>query len=110
MGVFAPGQFTAPTSGTEGNEAAYRFRQPGYANTDISVAKNTKIVERIAFHVRFDFFNAFNRAKLNTVDPNLPDGSFGKAKGNTIHAGFSSGPGSVFDRATVRSSPLASKA
>jgi hypothetical protein len=81
QGAFAPAQFTAPTAGTEGNEAAYRFREPGYANTDISLAKNTKIVERVAFQLRFDFFNAFNRPNLNSVDSNLPDGSFGKATG-----------------------------
>jgi Carboxypeptidase regulatory-like domain len=78
-GVFSPGQFTAPTPGTEGNEQPYRFRGPGYANTDISLAKNTKIVERVNFQLRFDFFNAFNRPNLNSVDANLPDGSFGKA-------------------------------
>jgi len=78
-GIFSAGQFTAPTTGTEGNESPYRFRQPGYANTDISLAKNTKIVERVNFQLRFDFFNAFNRPNLNSVDANLPDGSFGKA-------------------------------
>ena len=80
-GIFSAGQFTAPTAGTEGNESPYRFRQPGYANTDISMAKNTKIAERVNFRLRFDFFNAFNRPNLNTVDANLPDGSFGKATG-----------------------------
>ena len=80
-GIFSAGQFTVPTPGTEGNEAPFRFREPGYANTDISVAKNTKIVERVSFQLRFDFFNAFNRPNLNSVDANLPDGSFGKATG-----------------------------
>ena len=80
-GIFASGQFTPPTLGTEGNEAPYRFREPGYANTDISIAKNTKIVESVGFQLRFDFFNAFNRPNLNSVDANLPDGSFGKATG-----------------------------
>jgi hypothetical protein len=80
-GVFSPGQFTAPTPGTEGNELSYRFRQPGYASTDISLAKNTKIAERLNFQLRFDFFNALNRPNLNSVDANLPDGSFGKATG-----------------------------
>ena len=79
--IFSSGQFTPPTLGTEGNEAPYRFREPGYANTDISVAKNTKIVESVGFQLRFDFFNAFNRPNLNSVDRNLPDGSFGKATG-----------------------------
>jgi Carboxypeptidase regulatory-like domain/TonB dependent receptor len=78
-GIFSPGQFTAPTPGTQGNERVYRFREPGYANTDISLAKNTKIVERLNFQLRFDFFNAFNRPNLYSVDPNLPDGNFGKA-------------------------------
>jgi hypothetical protein len=81
QGVFVPGQFTAPSAGAEGNEAPYRFREPGYANTDISLAKNTKIVERVAFQLRFDFFNAWNRPNLNSIDANLPDGSFGKATG-----------------------------
>jgi Carboxypeptidase regulatory-like domain len=80
-GIFSTGQFTPPTLGTEGNEAPYRFREPGYANTDISLAKNTKIVESVGFQLRFDFFNAFNRPNLNSVDQNLPDGSFGKATG-----------------------------
>jgi hypothetical protein len=80
-GIFSAGQFTAPTPGTEGNESPYRFRGPGYANTDISLAKNTKIVESVNFQLRFDFFNAFNRPNLNSMDANLPDGSFGKATG-----------------------------
>ena len=80
-GIFASGQFTPPTLGTEGNEAPYRFREPGYANIDISIAKNTKIVESVGFQLRFDFFNAFNRPNLNSVDANLPDGSFGRATG-----------------------------
>lgn len=79
--IFSSGQFTPPTPGTEGNQAPYRFREPGYANTDISIAKNTKIVENVGFQLRFDFFNAFNRPNLNSVDANLPDGSFGKATG-----------------------------
>ena len=31
------------------------------------------------FQLRFEFFNFFNRANLNTVDTNLPDGNFGQA-------------------------------
>ena len=80
-GIFSSGQFMPPTLGTEGNEAPYRFREPGYANTDISIAKNTQIVESVGFQLRFDFFNVFNRPNLNSVDANLPDGSFGKATG-----------------------------
>jgi hypothetical protein len=80
-GAFGSNQFAAPTPGTEGNESAYRFREPGYADTDLSLAKNTKITERVNFQLRFDFFNAFNRPNLNTVDANLPDATFGKVTG-----------------------------
>ncbi|HTR66304.1 MAG TPA: carboxypeptidase regulatory-like domain-containing protein [Terriglobales bacterium] len=78
-GIFTSAQFSAPAAGMEGNEQPYRFREPGYANTDISLLKNTKIWERLNFQLRFDFFNAFNRPNLFAVDANLPDGSFGKA-------------------------------
>jgi hypothetical protein len=80
-GIFSAGQFTVPTLGTEGNEQPYRFRGPGYANTDISVIKNTRIAERFALQLRFDFFNTFNRPNLNSVDGNLPDSTFGRATG-----------------------------
>src|SRR5205823_2679016 len=36
-GIFSAGQFAVPTPGTEGNELPYRFRGPGYANTDIGL-------------------------------------------------------------------------
>jgi hypothetical protein len=80
-GIFTAGQFTVPTLGAEGNEQSYRFRGPGYANTDISLSKNTRIAERADLQVRFDFFNTFNRPNLNSVDGNIADSTFGKATG-----------------------------
>jgi Carboxypeptidase regulatory-like domain len=79
-GLFPAGTFTAPTTfGVEGNEAYNRFRQPGFNQWDTALLKNTAITERVNFQLRFEFFNVFNRANLNTVDANLPDGNFGKA-------------------------------
>jgi hypothetical protein len=79
-GLFPAGTFTAPTTfGVEGNEAYNRFRQPGFNQWDAALLKNTAITERVNFQLRFEFFNVFNRANLNTVDANLPDGNFGKA-------------------------------
>ena len=79
-GLFPAGTFTAPTTfGVEGNEAYNRFRQPGFNQWDSALLKNTAITERVNFQLRFEFFNVFNRANLNTVDDNLPDGNFGKA-------------------------------
>jgi hypothetical protein len=79
-GLFPAGTFNAPgTFGAEGNERYNSFRQPGFAQWDTALLKNTAITERVNFQLRFEFFNLFNRANLNTVDFNIPDGNFGKA-------------------------------
>jgi Carboxypeptidase regulatory-like domain len=79
-GLFPTGTFTTPsTFGVEGNEAYNQFRQPGFNQFDVALLKNTAITERVNFQLRFEFFNIFNRANLNSVDDNLPDGNFGKA-------------------------------
>ena len=81
-GIFSPGQFSAPgTFGSNGNEKSNRFRGPNFAETDVNVYKDTRITERVNFQIRFEFFNLFNRANLDstTIDNNLPDGNFGKA-------------------------------
>jgi hypothetical protein len=82
QGLFPSGTFNAPTTfGAEGNETYNTFRQPGFAQWDAALLKNTAITERVNFQLRFEFFNVFNRANLNTVDANLPDGNFGKVTG-----------------------------
>ena len=78
-GVFPANNFSQPTMGTEGNEKPYRFRGPSYFNSDISVAKNTKIFERLNLQVRCDLFDVFNEANLTNMDGNLASGTFGKA-------------------------------
>ena len=81
-GLFPSGTFNAPgTFGAEGNETYNSFRQPGFAQWDTALLKNTAITERVNFQLRFEFFNVFNRANLNSVDVNLPDGNFGKVTG-----------------------------
>lgn len=72
--------FPAPsTFGSEGNESFNAFRGPGFAQWDAAFVKNTRIVESANFQLRFELFNLFNRANLNGVDSNLPDGTFGRS-------------------------------
>ena len=80
-GVFKPGNFTLPAMGTEGNEKVSGFRNPGFAQTDLNLAKATKITEHIGLQLRFEFYNAFNRVNLNGVDANLNSGTFGRSTG-----------------------------
>jgi hypothetical protein len=77
--------FPAPTTfGSEGNERYSAFREPGFEEWDVAFLKNTKVTESVNFQLRFEFFNLFNRANLNTVDTNLPDGNFGQATGQNV--------------------------
>jgi hypothetical protein len=78
-GVFPAGNFTTPTLGTEGNELPYRYRGPNYFNFDMSLAKNTKIYERLNLQFRFDYFNVLNRPNLTGMDGDLAHSTFGKA-------------------------------
>jgi hypothetical protein len=81
QGLFTQSSFPKPAFGQEGNEAFNQFRGPGFAEWDTAVLKNTPITERVHFQLRFEFYNLFNRANLNNVDTNLPDGNFGRATG-----------------------------
>lgn len=77
-GVITHTQFAQPAfkaSGTEGNEKLDLFRNPGYADTDLTVKKSTAITERVNLVLRLDMFNLFNRVNLNGIDQNFGDAS-----------------------------------
>jgi carboxypeptidase family protein/TonB-dependent receptor-like protein len=78
-GVFPKSNFTVPTLGTEGNERWGQYRNPGFAETDASLSKNTKIGEILRLQLRFEFYNIFNRVNLNGVNANLSSSVFGRS-------------------------------
>jgi hypothetical protein len=78
-GVFPKSNFTQPALGTEGNERWGRFRNPGFAETDASLSKETLITERLRVQLRFEFFNLFNRVNLNGVNANLSSATFSRS-------------------------------
>ena len=71
--------FTQPALGTEGNEKWGQFRNPGFAETDFSMAKDTKFTERLRMQLRFEFYNVFNRVNLGDISANLTSANFGKS-------------------------------
>jgi hypothetical protein len=77
-GVFTAGQFTAPAPGTEGNERPQQFRQPNFAETDLSIYKNTKLLTGVSLQIRLEFYNIFNNKNLY-LENDLSSGGFGKA-------------------------------
>jgi len=78
-GVFPKSNFTTPALGTEGNERWGQFRNPGFAETDAGLSKETHITEKLHVQLRFEFFNVFNRVNLNGVNANLSSATFGRS-------------------------------
>jgi Carboxypeptidase regulatory-like domain/TonB dependent receptor len=59
-----PAAFVDPAPGTFGTSPRNGYYGPGYASTDFSVVKNTKITERIGTQFRVEMFNLFNHTNL----------------------------------------------
>jgi hypothetical protein len=78
-GLFPISAFPAPTPGTDGNLGRNVYRGPGFAETDLSLAKLFKIGERMTCQVRLDAFNAFNRVNLNNPVSDLSNSNFGRS-------------------------------
>jgi hypothetical protein len=78
-GALSPSNFPNPSFGSEGSEKVNQFRNPGFAEVNISLAKDIPITERWRFQLRLDAFNLFNRVNLGGVDSNMADGNFGKS-------------------------------
>ena len=75
-----------------GNLGRNAFRGPDYTNWDLSVAKNTKLTERLSMQLRVDFFNILNHP--NFSNPLLPN--FGVdflSNGSEIHGDRMTGTG-----------------
>jgi len=54
-----------------GNLGRNAFRGPDYTNLDLSIAKNTRLGERVNMQIRADFFNVLNHP--NFSNPLLPN-------------------------------------
>jgi hypothetical protein len=63
---FNPNAFILPPAGTYGNVGRDVLYGPGLATTDLSLAKNTSLSERIRLQFRAEFFNIFNRANFGS--------------------------------------------
>ncbi|HEY3628357.1 MAG TPA: TonB-dependent receptor [Terracidiphilus sp.] len=77
---FTPASF-APAVNHFGSEGSGNILGPGYNNWDLAAIKNLKIVERLSFQLRGEFFNAFNHESFQTVSQSIGDASFGAVTG-----------------------------
>jgi hypothetical protein len=83
-GIFTPGQFTAPAPGTNGNEKVNQFRNPSFAQTDMTLYKNTHLAKAVTLQLRFEFYNLFNHPNFINVVNDLSAGNFGRVSGQTL--------------------------
>ena len=63
---YNPTAFVVPAAGTYGEAGRNVLRGPGLATTDISLAKNTAVSDKLRLQFRAEFFNLFNRANFGT--------------------------------------------
>ncbi len=87
---FDPGeraQFTATRLGELGSGGRNLFRGPGFFNIDFSLAKRTKITERVDVELRADFSNFTNTPSFSIPTTTLTATTFGR-----IGASLDSGP------------------
>lgn len=71
---FSPASFTTETLGVLGNAGRNYFHGPGINDWDMSIIKDTRIMEKKQIELRMDIFNAFNHAQFNNPDGNITDG------------------------------------
>ncbi len=83
-GLFDPGgnfvpTFVNPVAGTVGNTPRNFLISPGLSQWDLTLAKNTKINERLSVELRWEVYNVLNRANFSrfSFDNGINDGGFG---------------------------------
>jgi hypothetical protein len=72
--------FVSPDFGTVGNTPRNFLISPGLAQWDLTLAKNTKINEKLMVELRWEVYNVLNRANFSrfSFDNGINDGGFGK--------------------------------
>jgi hypothetical protein len=91
-GWFNPAAYATPAAFTFGDASRNSLRAPGYFNADWGLDKNFRISERFKAQLRWEVFNAFNRANLASPDNNVTPGNTDAGK---IHDVIAGNPGQI---------------
>ncbi len=78
--AYLVGNFVTPADGTVGNTPRNFLISPGLAQWDMTLAKNTKINERLTVELRWEVYNILNRANFSrfSFDNGINDSGFGQ--------------------------------
>lgn len=80
------GPWQRPGAGQIGDAARNSLRGPGFFQSDLAVAKNILITERVVVQFRADAFNVFNNVNLGNPNPNVDSGGGGQITSLAIGA------------------------
>src|SRR5580658_4001611 len=80
---FNPAAFANPADGTFGSAGRNTLVGPGFANVNLSLAKEFRLHEAITLDVRADAFNMFNHINWGNPDANVGDGGLADTSGGT---------------------------
>jgi hypothetical protein len=99
---FNPAAFQDPPEAQYGTTRRNQYLNPGFAEVDLSVFKNTKITERFTLQFRAEMFNIFNRTNLGLAGTPLIGNAVdtGGTISSTIGTYFATpgiGPGEPFN-------------
>jgi outer membrane receptor protein involved in Fe transport len=68
---FNPGAYANPAYGSFGNSGRNSLIGPGFANVDISIAKEFPLLESVRLEIKADMSNAFNHTNYANPDANV---------------------------------------
>jgi Carboxypeptidase regulatory-like domain len=91
-GWFNPAAYALPAAFTFGNASRNSLRGPGYFNADWGLDKSFRLTERFNLQLRWEVFNALNRANLGQPDNNVTPGNTDAGK---IHDVVAGNPGQI---------------
>ncbi len=76
---YVTNSFDVPGAGTVGNTPRNFLTAPGLSQWDITLAKNTKINERLNVQLRWEVYNVLNRGNFSrfSLDNGIQSGTFG---------------------------------
>jgi hypothetical protein len=65
------------------NQRRNMYRGPGFFDSDLSINKNFKLTERLAFGLGANLYNVFNHPNFTNPDSSLADSTFGQITATT---------------------------
>ncbi len=86
-GWFNPAAYAIPAPFTFGNASRNSLRGPGYFNADWGLDKKFRLTEKFDLQLRWEVYNALNRANLAMPDNNVTPGNTDAGKIHNVVAG-----------------------